>query len=177
MGSYLPLKLQNDCSELDAWKCWPEFHVNVFSSSSSRRPIQACGTNTQSARVSWRTTTPPPPLSSGNLAHGQNAVWPVVQVGVKLGPLHVLKFKQHEELLQPYRLIYGYLGLMAIGETNTGFVCDSVLSSRTNFYWRHNCWFCVYLRACEMQRCSAEAAAKGTFHGSIFCQRNSFPDP
>lgn len=52
----------------------------VFYSSSFRRQIRACGTNTQSVRTSRRTTTSLPQVSSGNSVHGLSAVWRVEQV-------------------------------------------------------------------------------------------------
>lgn len=45
-----------------------------------RRPIQVCGTSTQSARISQRATTSLRQVSSGNMVHGLNAVLPVEQV-------------------------------------------------------------------------------------------------
>lgn len=45
-----------------------------------RRPIQVCGTSTQSVKMSQRTTTSLHQVSSGNMVHGLNAVLHVEQV-------------------------------------------------------------------------------------------------
>lgn len=70
----------------------------VFYSSSFRRQIRACGTNTQSVRTSRRTTTSLPQVSSGNSVHGLSAVWRVGQVrGKSPSSWRVFNCKRYED--------------------------------------------------------------------------------